>query len=102
MTVADVLKALARMFSSQVDLQKFVRDAADPEIDGRLSRASRRRYSMLKARQPGDETDYNAAKAKGLLMVDYLGSKHIFAGFTCSRDDAMVPWLVLETKRDGK
>lgn len=101
-TVADVLKALSRMFSTQVDLQKFVLDAADPEIDERLRRSSKRRYSMLKARQPGDETDYKEAKAKGYLMVDYLGSKYIYAGLTFAWDDTMTPWLVLETKRDSK
>ena len=98
-TVQDVLKALAKMLGTPIDTKKFVLDTMDPEIHDRLDRAFRRRLSMLRSRSQEDE---KAAEKKGKLMVDYLGSRYIFAGFTVAFDENLNTWLVLDSVRDRK
>ena len=98
-TVQDVLKALAKMLGTPIDTKKFVLDTMDPEIHDRLDRAFKRRLSMFRLRSQEDE---KAAEKKGKLMVDYLGSRYIFAGFTVAFDENLNTWLVLDSVRDRK
>jgi hypothetical protein len=98
-SVCDLLKVVAKICSAQVDPKRFVLDAIDPEVDGRLKRAFKRRVSKVRSRAPGEAEE---AKARGYLNVDYLGSRCFFAGFTFAYGEDGNHWLILDTMREPR
>lgn len=97
-TVNDVLKAIERMLGCKINTP----NTDNSEMDSRVRRTSKRRYSMLKTHYPGDKNEYTAAKSRGCLLVDFLRHRYVFAGFTFAFGEDMTRWLILETKRDHR
>ncbi|KAL5522954.1 hypothetical protein ACEPAF_1221 [Sanghuangporus sanghuang] len=76
-TVEDVLMGIYETFSVPIDAVRWARDGINPTLKNRVYRAYNRRIEKVKSVRA---SEYSKAKKAGLLRVDYLGSKYLFAG----------------------
>ncbi|KAL5481103.1 hypothetical protein ACEPAI_10044 [Sanghuangporus weigelae] len=76
-TVEDVLVCIYETFSVPIDAVRWARDGINPTLKSRVYRAYNRRVEKVKSVRA---SEYSKAKKAGLLRVDYLGSKYLFAG----------------------